>query len=87
MEWFNNLFSRPQPKSSAQQAKERLLIAVQHNRSGVGDRPKYFPELQRDLLRVIRKYVHVGDDAVKIDFAKDEVMDAFQISISLPEKI
>lgn len=86
MEWLNNLFNRTPPKSTAQTARERLLIAVQHNRQGDGDRPKYFPALQRDLLQVIRKYVQVGDDAVKIDLARDETMDAFQISISLPEK-
>jgi len=32
----------------------------------VGDGPSYLPQLQRDLIKVIRKYVAIDNDAVSV---------------------
>lgn len=85
MDWLA-LFKRQPEPSSAQLAKQRLQAVVALRRSGVGDRPKYFDQLQRDLIKVIRKYVQVGEDAVRIDVTRDEVTDVLELNISLPEK-
>lgn len=85
MDWLT-LFRRTPEKTSAQLAKERLQVVVAHRRSGAGDRPKYFDQLQRDLIKVIRKYVQVGEDAVRIDLSRDEITDVLELNITLPEK-
>lgn len=70
---------------TANLAKERLRIIVAQERSTRGG-PDYLPLLQRELLEVIRKYVNVDVDAVKVDLVKDGEHDVLDISVSLPEK-
>jgi cell division topological specificity factor len=78
-------FLRPGPKNTASVAKERLRIIVAQERSARGG-PDYLPLLRRELLDVIKKYVNVDLDAVKVDLVKDGDHDVLDISVSLPEK-
>ncbi|GIX38578.1 cell division topological specificity factor MinE [Silanimonas lenta] len=71
--------------SSANLAKERLRIIVAQERTTRGG-PDYLPLLQRELLEVIRKYVNVDVDAVKVDLVKDGEHDVLDISVSLPDR-
>ena len=71
-------------KNTASIAKERLRIIVAQERSSRGA-PDYLPLLQRELLEVIRKYVSVDVDAVKVDLVKDGEHDVLDISVALPE--
>jgi cell division topological specificity factor len=71
--------------ATANLAKERLRIIVAQERSTRGG-PDYLPLLQRELLEVIRKYVNVDVDAVKVDLVKDGEHDVLDISVSLPDK-
>ncbi|RZA17548.1 MAG: cell division topological specificity factor, partial [Lysobacteraceae bacterium] len=41
--------------------------------------------LRREILEVIRKYVPVDVDAVKVDVVKDGEHDVLDISVALPE--
>jgi len=72
-------------KNTANIAKERLRIIVAQERRGRGG-PDYLPMLQRELLEVIRKYVNVEVDAVKVDYVRDGEHDVLDISVALPEK-
>ena len=83
MGWLT--FFRAQQPTSAQTAKERLQVIVAHQRRGGGDHPPYFPKLQKDLLRVIRKYVSVSDDAVQIDIDRDGELEVLELNITLPD--
>ncbi|KAG1387446.1 hypothetical protein G6F60_014109 [Rhizopus arrhizus] len=47
--------------------------------------PDYLPLLQRELLEVIKKYVNIDVDAVKVDLVKDGQHDVLDISVALPE--
>jgi cell division topological specificity factor len=76
-------FLKPK-KNTASVAKERLRIIVAQERSSRGA-PDYLPMLQRELLEVIRKYVSVDVDAVKVEMAKDGDHDVLDISVSLPD--
>ncbi len=78
-------FLRVRPKNTAHIAKERLRIIVSQERSARGG-PDYLPLLRRELLDVIRKYVNVDIDAVKVDLVKDGDHEVLDISVSLPEK-
>jgi len=72
-------------KNTANLARDRLRIIVAQERSMRGA-PDYLPMLQRELLEVIRKYVSVDVDAVKVDLIKDGGHDVLDISVSLPDK-
>ena len=71
-------------KNTAETAKNRLQIIIAQERSSRGA-PDYLPLLQRELLEVIRKYVNVDVEAVKVDLVKDGEHDVLDISVALPE--
>ncbi|KAB7622554.1 cell division topological specificity factor MinE [Alkalilimnicola sp. S0819] len=83
MSFFN--YFRSQKQRSASVAKERLQIIVAHERSTRGG-PDYLPMLQEELLEVIRKYVQVGRDAVKMQIDKDGDCEVLELNIMLPEE-
>jgi cell division topological specificity factor len=72
-------------KNTASIAKDRLRIIIAQERSNA-DGPDYLPLLRRELLEVIRKYVNVDVEAVKVDVVKDGEHDVLDISVSLPER-
>lgn len=72
-------------KNTASLAKERLRIIVAQERGSRGA-PDYLPLLQRELLEVIRKYVNVDVEAVKVDVMKEDGHDVLDISVALPDK-
>ena len=71
-------------KTTAETAKNRLQIIIAQERTSRGG-PDYLPLLQRELLEVIRKYVNVDVEAVKVDLIKDGDHDVLDISVALPE--
>ena len=76
-------FLKPK-KNTAQTAKNRLQIIIAQERSSQGA-PDYLPLLRREILEVIRKYVAVDVDAVKVDVVKDGEHDVLDISVALQE--
>ena len=77
-------FLKPK-KTTAITAKNRLQIIIAQERSSQGA-PDYLPLMRREILEVIRKYVNVDADAVKVDVVKDGEHDVLDISVSLPER-
>ena len=77
-------FLKPK-KNTASVAKDRLRIIIAQERTAHGG-PDYLPLLRRELLEVIRKYVNVDVDAVKVDVVKDGEHDVLDISVALPEE-
>lgn len=71
-------------KNTAETAKNRLQIIIAQERSSRGG-PDYLPLLRRELLEVIKKYVNVDAEAVKVDVIKDGQHDVLDISVALPE--
>ena len=72
-------------KNTASVAKDRLRILIEQER-GLRNAPDSLPLLQRELLEVIRKYINVDIDAVKVDLHKDGGNELLDISVTLPEK-
>ncbi|GAB6141409.1 cell division topological specificity factor MinE [Methylosoma difficile] len=70
--------------SSASLAKERLQILVAHERTS-RNQPSYLPQLQKELLDVIRKYVNVDQDAISVNFEQDETQETLELNIVLPD--
>src|SRR5690348_5254243 len=77
-------FLRPRPKNTANIARERLRIIVAQERATRGG-PDYLPLLRNELLEVIRKYVHVGADAVQINVERSSDGEVLELSVALPE--
>jgi cell division topological specificity factor len=76
-------FFKQRKSNSAAIAKERLQILVAHDRRGGG--PSYLPQLQRDLIQVIRKYVAVDNDAVSVSVESDGRREILELNVVLPE--
>ena len=76
-------FLKPK-KTTAITAKNRLQIIIAQERSSAGA-PDYLPLMRREILEVIRKYVNVDVDAVRVDVVKDGEHDVLDISVALPE--
>jgi cell division topological specificity factor len=70
--------------SSASLAKERLQILVAHERSS-RVQPSYLPQLQRELLEVIKKYINVDQEAISFNFEQDENQETLELNIVLPD--
>jgi len=62
-------YFRSTKKNTASTAKERLQIIVAHERNRRNS-PDYLPQLERDILAVIRKYVDIADDQVSVSLEK-----------------
>ena len=74
-------------KSSAQLAKQRLLAVVDQERAARGQRrPDYLPALQRELAKVVAKYVKVpsGDIQVQMQRRHDNKQ-VLEVKVRLPQ--
>ncbi|MBD9358215.1 cell division topological specificity factor MinE [Methylomonas albis] len=78
-------YFRSSKTNTASLAKERLQILVAHERAS-RNQPSYLPELQQELLAVIRKYVNVGQDAITVNFEQDGNQETLELNIVLPEE-
>lgn len=72
-------------KKSASVARERLQIILAHERAGGRGGPDYLPDLQRELIAVISKYVAVGQDDIKVSLERQDDYDVLEVNIVLPE--
>ncbi|MFU9136060.1 MULTISPECIES: cell division topological specificity factor MinE [unclassified Erwinia] len=72
-------------KSTANIAKERLQIIVAERRRGDSE-PHYLPQLKRDILEVICRYVKIDPEmlSVKLD-QKDDDISILELNVTLPE--
>ena len=72
-------------KTSAAAAKERLQILISHerqNRQG----PDFLPDLQRDILDVVKNYVAIRDDHVSVRLDRAGDASVLELNVTLPEK-
>lgn len=73
-------------KKTASVAKDRLQIILAHERSSLGGRrPDYLPELQRELVAVISKYVSIKAEDIKVHLEKQDDLEVLEVKIELPE--
>ena len=75
-------------KKTASVAKERLQIILAHERSSLGaKRPDYLPELQRELIAVISKYVSIKAEDIKVHLEKQDDLEVLEVKIELPDAL
>jgi cell division topological specificity factor len=71
--------------ATAPLAKERLQVIVAHQRRQQNS-PEYLPRLQQDILKVIRRYAKVADDAVDIQVERNNGYEVLELNITLPDE-
>ena len=75
-------------KKSASVAKERLQIILAHERGARNPgQPDYLPALQRDLVAVISKYVHIAPTDLKVSLERQENLEVLEVKIELPDEL
>ncbi|MES2917244.1 MAG: cell division topological specificity factor MinE [Pseudomonadota bacterium] len=80
-----DFFKQRKPQNSASTARERLQIIVAHERNQRGQ-PDYLPQLQRELVEVIRKYVPIQDDQVQVALENQGNCSILELNITLPDR-
>ncbi len=83
---FFDYFRSTRHPASAAVAKERLQIIVAHERGGRHRSPDYLPALKRELLEVVRKYVPVDQDQIKVHLDRDGECEVLELNIMLPDE-
>lgn len=78
-------YFRSKKKNTASIAKERLQIIVAHERNTRGQ-PDYLPQLQQELVEVIRKYVSIEDDQVQVQLDKNDSCSVLELNVTLPDQ-
>jgi len=79
-------YFRSKKTNTASTAKERLQIIVAHERKRRSG-PDYLPQLERDILEVIRKYVDISADqiAVSLEQRSDE-LSVLELNVTFPDE-
>lgn len=79
-------FFKSKPKTSTL-AKERLQLILSHERIGRNANgvaiPDFLPQLQRDLLAVLSKYVKINDEDIKINVDRQDNLDLLEVKIEI----
>jgi len=82
---FFELFRKKRP-SSASIAKERLQIIVSHERRRPST-PDFLPSLQKDILEVVRKYIHINENQIKLSVDRKGECEVLELNISLSDSV
>ncbi|GHA09442.1 cell division topological specificity factor MinE [Oceanisphaera arctica] len=78
-------FRSKKTQNSAKLAKERLQIIVAHERSQ-RDTPDYLPQMQQDILEVIRKYVKIDIEHISVQLdQKGDNLSVLELNIMFPD--
>jgi len=74
-------------KKTASIAKNRLEFILITERAGRNaGKPDYMPNLQRELIEVIRKYIEIDPKDIKVNLERQDNMEVLEVKIELPEK-
>jgi cell division topological specificity factor len=73
-------------KKTSSVAKERLQIILAHERSGRNSaEPDYLPELQKELMTVISKYIKINEKDIRVNLERQDNLEVLEVKIELPE--
>lgn len=71
-------------RRSADVAKERLSILIARDQIQ-RNQPSFLPQLQDELLEVIKKYVDIDQDDVSVTLDREDDCEILELNIALPE--
>lgn len=71
-------------KSSASVAKDRLQLILINER-GDGMTPDYLPQLQKELVEVISKYVKINPEDIQVNLDRQDALEVLEVKIEMPQ--
>ena len=74
-----------QKKTSASVAKERLQLILINER-GDGTSPDYLPQLRKELIEVISRYVKINPDDLHVHLDRQEELEILEVKIEMPQQ-
>lgn len=77
-------FFRGHKKTSANVARDRLQLILINERGG-GIAPDYLPQLQRELVEVISKYVQINPEDIKVNLERQDSLEILEVKIEMPQ--
>lgn len=81
-----SFFTSKKNQSSASVAKERLQIIVAHERRQRTS-PDYLPNLERDILEVVRKYVDIEEEMVNVSLdQRGDNLSVLELNVTFPDQ-
>jgi cell division topological specificity factor len=83
MNLLDRIFGRP-PKNTAVEAKDRLKILLAHERVTTGA-PDFLPMMKQEILEVIRKYIAIDKDQVKVHMQRQQGVSVLELEVELPQ--
>ena len=78
-------FLRGQKKTSASVAKDRLQLILINERGRGGHAPDYLPQLQKELVEVISKYVKIDPNDIKVNLDRQDSLEVLEVKIEMPQ--
>lgn len=79
-------FFKAKPKTSTL-AKERLQLILAHERIGRNANgtaiPDFLPQLQKDLIAVLSRYVKISAEDIKINVDRQDNLDLLEVKIEI----
>jgi len=69
---------------SAATARERLQIVVAHQRAA-RNQPDFLPQMQMEIIAVIRKYVNIEQDQVSVQLDSSDDCSVLELNVTLPQ--
>lgn len=77
---------RKKKAKSANLAKERLKIIVEHSRADL-QRPDFLNKMRREILEVVNKYVQIDIADINTNIANQGDSEVLELNILLPDTI
>lgn len=81
LDYLRNGFQR---RTTASIAKERLQIIVSHE-SSRNSGQEIIKQLQKELIEVISKYIHVDQDQITVLLERNGDQSVLELNVMLPE--
>lgn len=78
------LFQRQEP-ASASSARDRLQTLLAHERRMRGQ-PEFLPRMQQDLLDVVKRYVSINMDQVRVQLERSDRESILEINVTFAEQ-
>lgn len=70
-------------KKSNQVAKDRLKLILVRDRETDNAAADFLPQLQRELIEVISKYIKVNPDDIKVNLDKQDSLEVLEVKIEM----
>ncbi|CAM3847583.1 Cell division topological specificity factor OS=Castellaniella defragrans (strain DSM / CCUG 39792 / 65Phen) OX=1437824 GN=minE PE=3 SV=1 [Castellaniella denitrificans] len=78
-------FLRGQKKTSASIAKDRLQLILINERGSGRNAPDFLPQMQKELIAVISKYVHINPEDIKVNLDRQDSLEVLEVKIEMPQ--